>query len=105
MTGELKIYVRSAEFWQCTVFLAWALFELAITSARVASFGRTGIIFAILLMTGASLFLTKAFVSVVRFRLENPGNSKSRGALIFLYTAGTLAISLQTILYVTPRHP
>ena len=93
-------YLKSAEFWQCVVFLAWSIFELIITCVRIASVGRTALLLGLLLLISGAFFLLKAFVNVVQWRLKNPGGPSSAVARVFLYSAGTLALALQTVWYV-----
>jgi hypothetical protein len=90
-------YFKTAEFWQCSVFLVWSLFELALVGVRVASVSQAGLVFGSFLLIGGALSLIKAFISVVRWRLDNPNVDKSPVARTFLYSAGTLAVALQTV--------
>jgi hypothetical protein len=93
----MRTYFRSAEFWQCVVFLTWALFELTILSLHIASVGQTGLGISIFFLPATAFFLIKAFVSVVRWRTQNPEGRTSPVALAFLYSTGTLALALQTV--------
>lgn len=98
----MAAYFKSGEFWQCAVFLVWSLFELVIVGLRVASFTSKGLLFVSLLLVTGALFLIKAFASVVRWRLGNPEGTNAPVARIFLYSAGTLAVALQTVWYLIP---
>lgn len=95
-------YFKSWEFWQCSVFLVWSSSELVIVGLRVASFTPRGpLLVGALLITGA-FSLVKAFASVVQWRLRNPDSTKSPVARVFLYSTGTLALTLQTVWYLIP---
>ena len=93
-------YFKSTEFWQCIVFLAWGLFELAITCRYVVSTSSAGRLLGYLLLITGAFFLIRAFIAVVRWRLENPDGRRSPVARTFLYSVGTLALALQTVWYV-----
>jgi|SRR5579859_1972028 len=93
-------YFRSSEFWQCFVFWVWSLFELTIVCLHMISVSRTGLFLGCLLLITGALFLTKAFSSVLRWRVKNQDASKSPVVRIFLYSTGTLAVALQTVWFV-----
>ena len=99
----LREYARTAEFWQCAIFLLWALLELGFSVKNLASIAQKEIWFlAVLLITGA-FFLVKAFVVVVQSQLKNPRKARSTAVRTFVYTVGTLALALQTIWFVVGR--
>jgi len=93
-------YFKSGEFWQCSVFLVWSLFELTIIGLWMKSVGPVGVLLCGLLLITGAFFLIRAFASVVRWRRENPEATKSPVARMFIYTTGTLAVALQTVWYV-----
>jgi hypothetical protein len=94
-------YFKSAEFCQCFVFLVWSLFELTVVCLHMASVNRTGLLLGSLLLITGAFYLIKAFLLVVRQRFEKkPDGVRSPIARTFLYSAGTLAVALQTMWYV-----
>lgn len=97
MGAHVRAYFRSGEFWQCVVFLTWALFELVILSWHVALVGRTGFILGSLFLLASVFSLFKAFEAVVRWRGQNPDARTSLVARAFLYSTGTLAVALQIV--------
>lgn len=97
--------IRSAEFLQCTVFLIWSLFELAIVVRWMISRDQLGMLIGFLCLTIGAIFLIRGFVSVVRQRLDNPDAPMSSIARVFLYTSGTLAIVLQATWYLIHSGP
>ena len=93
-------YFKTAEFWQCTVFFIWSLFELTLICLFMASISRTALLLSCLLLVTGLFFLSKAFVSVVRLRLKDQGSGKSPAVRVFVYSTGILAVALQTVWYV-----
>jgi hypothetical protein len=93
-------YFKSAEFWQCSVFLAWSVFELLLSALHLQSLSHKALLLGWLFFLTGSAFLIKAFTSVVRWRLANRGASERVIARVFIYTAGTLAVVLQTFWYI-----
>jgi hypothetical protein len=95
----MRRYFKSSEFWQCAVFLAWTLFELMIVGFRIASISVTGFLLGwVSILTGA-FFIIRAFVHVVRWRLEDSNGNKSPVVMVFLSGSGTLAFVLQVVWY------
>ncbi len=93
----MRALFKSSEFWQCVVFLVWAVFQLAIVGLRILSAGDVGLVVGSLLLVGGTVSLLKAFISVVRWRLENPEGRTSLVGRIFVYSVGTLALTLQIV--------
>lgn len=96
----MRPYFKLIEFWQCVLFLVWPLFDLTVLSLHFGNVSVTGRWLGRLLLITGALFLIAAFTVVVKWRIENPDRTKSPVVRVFLYTAGTLVVALQTVLYV-----
>jgi len=93
----MNAYFKSSEFWQCFVFWLWSLTEVAMISMHLMSVSRSASLLSGLLLVTSTVFLTRAFTSIVRRRIENPDAGRSPEVFTFLYFTGVLAVALQII--------